>query len=94
MIKSLAFVACLALAATPAAALADTAEAPAKKDKLVCKRVEGTGWRLSNSSKICKKASEWAAISEANQKEYNDYTRGKSLGNFGDGAGGRSNTGN
>jgi hypothetical protein len=91
MIKSLAFVACLALAATPAAAMA---EGPDKKDKLVCKRVEGTGWRLSNSSKICKKASEWAAISEANQKEYNDYTRGKSLGNFGDGVGGRSNTGN
>lgn len=91
MIKSLAFVACLALTAAPAAAMADTAP---KKDKLVCKRVEGTGWRLSNSTKICKTAAEWAAISEANQKEYRDYNRGGSMGNFGDGVGGRSNTGN
>ena len=91
MIKSLAFVACLTLAAAPAAAMAD---GPAKKDKLVCKRIEGTGWRLSNSNKVCKTAAEWAAISETNQKEFRDYNRGGSMGNFGDGVGGRSSTGN
>jgi hypothetical protein len=91
MIKSLAFVASLAFAAAPAAAMAD---GPAKKDKLVCKRIEGTGWRLSNSNKVCKTAAEWAAISEANQKDYRDYNRGGSQGTFGDGVGGRSTTGN
>ena len=89
--KSLAFVACLALAASPAAAMAD--DTP-KKDKMVCKRIQGTGWRLSNSTKICKTSAEWAAISEANQKEYRDYNRGGSMGNFGDGVGGRESTGN
>ena len=89
MLKFLPLAVCLTVAAAPAAAQADAADTPAKKDRMVCKRVEGTGWRLSNSSKICKKASEWAAISEANQKEYRDYNRGGSMGNFGDGPLGR-----
>ena len=94
MLKFLPLAVCLTVAAAPAAAMADPADTPSKKDRIVCKRIEGTGWRLSNSNKICKTAAEWAAISKANQKEYNDYTRGKSLGNFGDGVGGRSSTGN
>jgi hypothetical protein len=66
--------------AAQAAALPEPATAPTKKDKLVCKRTEGTGWRLGNSSQICKSRAEWAAISEETRKEYRDYGRTGSQG--------------
>jgi hypothetical protein len=78
--------------AAPAAAMDNSTAASdgkAKKDKLVCKRVQGTGWRLSNASQVCKTEAEWAAISEKNKKAYSDYNRGGSRGNLGTGPLGR-----
>lgn len=38
-------------------------------EKIVCKRIkESTGWRLSNSTKVCKKKSEWDAESRDSQR--------------------------
>jgi hypothetical protein len=71
---------CMVLVAAPAAALADAAETSTSKDKLVCKRTQGTGWRLGNASQVCKTRGEWAAISEETRKEYRDYGRTGSQG--------------
>lgn len=73
---------CLALApvAAPTVAVAASADTPSKEDKLVCKRTQGTGWRLSNASQVCKTRGEWAAISDETRKEYRDYGRTGSQG--------------
>jgi hypothetical protein len=71
---------CLVLVATPAAALSHAAETSTSKDMLVCKRTQGTGWRLGNASQVCKTRSEWTAISEETRKEYRDYGRTGSQG--------------
>jgi hypothetical protein len=80
MLRILLSSACLALLAAPAAAMADNVETPSKADKLVCKRTQGTGWRLSNGSQVCKTRAEWAAIGDETRKEYRDYGRTGSQG--------------
>ena len=52
--------------AVPAAAADPATDAP---DKVVCKRIkEATGWRLSNSTKVCKKKAEWEMESRESQR--------------------------
>ncbi len=80
MIKLLSFAAALGLAAAPTLAQESAEPAPAK-EKMVCKKVQGTGWRLS-SDKVCKKASEWRALSQETRKEYRDYGRTGSQGDL------------
>lgn len=80
ILKFAPLAACLVLAAAPAAA--SEKERLAGKTKVVCKRVQGTGWRLSNSSKVCKTKEEWTAISQETQKEYRDYGRTGSQGDL------------
>jgi hypothetical protein len=68
MLKYLPLVACLAM--TPAPAFADDAKTKANDDtKMVCKRVDGTGWRLSRSSRVCKTQAQWDAESRAARDE-------------------------
>ncbi len=78
------------------AATAATAAEPAAADseKMICKRVAGTGWRLSNSSKVCKTRAQWEGLSRTNREQFQDYNKGGSLGSFGDGAMGRTSTPN
>ena len=53
------------------------AEPADSKDKMVCKRIkETTGWRLSNSSKVCKSKKEWEAENRETQRNSRDDTRG------------------
>ena len=60
-----------------AATAAAAAEPAADSEKMVCKRVkETTGWRLSASSKVCKKKKEWDAESRDAQRDARDETRG------------------
>jgi hypothetical protein len=62
------------LAAASASAAAEPAET---SEKMVCKRIkESTGWRLSASSKVCKKKKEWDAESRDAQRDARDETRG------------------
>ena len=80
MLKILLSSVCLALVTAPAAAMAGSGETSSKSDKLVCKRTQGTGWRLANASQVCKTRREWAAISDETRKEYRDYGRTGSQG--------------
>ncbi len=77
-------------AATAAAAAAPAAD----KEKMICKRVGGTGWRLSNSNKVCKTRAQWDSVNRTNREQFQDYNKGGSLGSFGDGAMGRTSTPN
>lgn len=83
MFKSLSLVAGLLLVASPISAN-DGVNNPPEDDKVVCKRVQNTGWRLSKSSKVCKTRAEWRAISEETRKEFRDYGRTGSQGNLGE----------
>ncbi len=66
-----------ALILTGAATTAAAAEPVADSEKMVCKRVkETTGWRLSTSSKVCKKKKEWEAESRDAQRNARDEARG------------------
>jgi hypothetical protein len=66
---------------------------PKRAAKLVCKRIQSTGWRVHNGSMVCRTRAQWAAIRDETQKEYRDYNRGGSMGSFGAGVGGRSGGG-
>lgn len=90
MLKSL-MLGSLLVAGSATAAEAQTSAAP-QKEKLVCKRVAGTGWRLSNSSKVCKTRAQWDSLSRTNREQFQDYNKGGSIGSMGDGAMGRSST--
>jgi hypothetical protein len=68
MLKFLPLAVCLAVTATPA--FADDIKTNAKDDtKLVCKRVDGTGWRLSRSTRVCKTQAQWDSESRAARDE-------------------------
>ncbi len=77
-----------------AATAAAAAEPAADREKMICKRVGGTGWRLSNSNKVCKTRAQWDSVNRTNREQFQDYNKGGSLGSFGDGAMGRSSTPN
>lgn len=77
-----------------AATAATAAEPAADKEKMICKRIGGTGWRLSNSNKVCKTRAQWEGVSRTNREQFQDYNKGGSLGSFGDGAMGRTSTPN
>lgn len=62
----------LALVAMPAAAFADEPKSESKEDKVVCKRVGGTGWRLGGE-RICKTVREWDGISDESRREARRY---------------------
>ncbi len=82
MNRLLALGACLSLVATPALATEATAPAVAAQksaeaddsNKVVCKRVQATGWRTSSSTKMCRTKAEWAQIANEASREI----RGKS----------------
>ncbi len=76
-----------ALLASGSAAVA--AEPASSGEKMICKRIAGTGWRLSNSSKVCKTRAQWEGLSRTNREQFQDYNKGGSLGSFEDGALGR-----
>ncbi len=59
----LAAVACAGLLATPAVAQEAT-DAPPKKERKICKRLEQTATRMG-SQRICKTAAQWEAEAEA-----------------------------
>ena len=92
MLKSL-IMGALLVAGTATPAGAQTSAAP-EKEKLVCKRVAGTGWRLSNSSRVCKTRAQWDALSRTNREQFQDYNKGGSLGSMGDGSMGRTSSPN
>lgn len=77
MFKSLSLAACLVLAASPALA-ADDSKKETDDNKMVCKRVAGTGWRLSKQRE-CKKKIEWDAESRAQRDEMNRNDRGRTF---------------
>lgn len=70
MLKLLLPALCLTLAASPAPA-ADEA-LPSKEDKMVCKRIGNTGWRLQGS-RVCKTAAQWSEMSRQNRREQEEY---------------------
>jgi hypothetical protein len=83
MNRLLALGACLSLVATPALATEATAPAVAAQTggdaiddsgKVICKRVQSTGWRTSSSTKMCRTKAEWAQIANEASREI----RGKS----------------
>jgi hypothetical protein len=68
MLKFLSIAASLTLAASPAvAAPQENDKAVSDANKVVCKRVAGTGWRLS-STKVCRTKAEWAAQAQAERE--------------------------
>lgn len=71
MIRSAIAVFSLLAFASPALA-AEEPEAVAKDEKMVCKRVANTGWRL-NARQVCKKAGDWNERSRDQRKEMQDY---------------------
>lgn len=81
MLKLLSAAVCLVLVTFPAVGQTTVGTVPSDKDKMVCKRVAGTGWRLS-SSKVCKTKAEWTAITRETRKEYRDYGRTGSQGDL------------
>ena len=61
--------------AIPAAAADPSTDA---SEKVVCKRIkETTGWRLSTSTKVCKKKSEWDAENRDAQRNLRRDSRGE-----------------
>lgn len=69
MLKLVSVALCAAVAATPALAAANEAATPVgDANKVVCKRVKGTGWRLS-STKVCRTKAEWEAHWRAQSEE-------------------------
>lgn len=67
--------AALLLAGTPGDLHAQTdpaAAQPSKDDKIVCRRVENTGWRLQGA-KVCKTARQWAQRAREEQKAAEDW---------------------
>jgi hypothetical protein len=80
MLKCLSVAACLILAASPALAAEDLGTEPSKDSKVVCKKVETTGWRLSRSSKVCKTQGEWDMETRAQRDELQRDYKGKQSG--------------
>jgi hypothetical protein len=73
MLKFVPLAACLAMTAVPA--LAADAEPKASSDtKMVCKRVDGTGFRLARQ-KVCKTQAEWNAESREARDEIDRNSR-------------------
>ena len=68
--------AALLLSGTPGELHAQQADPGAaqqpKNDKIVCRRVENTGWRLG-AAKVCKTAKQWAERTRQDQKDQQDW---------------------
>ena len=75
MLKFLPIAACLALGAVPALASADSQPATDEDQEMVCKRIDGTGWRLSRANKVCMTKAEWRRATEEAQREARRYGR-------------------
>ena len=69
MYKLLLSLSFLGLACSPAVA---GDEVPRSEDKLVCKRIASTGWRLQ-SAPVCKSRAEWARLSKESKQSKQDY---------------------
>ncbi len=67
MLKFVPLAACLAMTAVPVLA-ADAEPKASSNTKMVCKRVDGTGFRLARQ-KVCKTQAEWNAESREARDE-------------------------
>jgi hypothetical protein len=68
MLKFLPLAVCLAVTSTPALANDSAPKTPNDENKTVCKRVDGTGFRLARQ-KVCKTQAEWNAESREARDE-------------------------